>query len=179
MNSALLRPALGSMRWCGVTACGLGHMRPASGTWGSLPPVVLAGVLAFIGVSQPVWIITMVIVAAAASWMCVRWGTAAEQAIGRKDPSEVVIDEVAGQAVALAMVWDAALAPGGVGAFEHSIVVGGTAFVLFRIFDIVKPWPIGGLQRFHGGTGIVLDDLAAGFAAGLTQLLLRYLFSFC
>ncbi|RLS46230.1 MAG: hypothetical protein DWH85_01665, partial [Planctomycetota bacterium] len=75
---ALLR-SLGVVRWCGVTVCGLGHMWPASGTWGSLPPVILAAFLAWFGVSHSVWIATMLGVAFVATVMCLMWGDAAER----------------------------------------------------------------------------------------------------
>jgi phosphatidylglycerophosphatase A len=175
MTPRELRNAMGAAPWCGVTACGLGHMRPASGTWGSLPPVLLGGALAWGGISQAAWIAVMAIIAAVATWICVRWGGAAERAAGRKDPSQVVIDEVAGQAVALGLVWHGAFAGGGAEALRAALWTCGASFLLFRAFDVVKPWPIRGLQRFHGGLGIVVDDLAAGAAAGVVQLLLRSL----
>ena len=151
-------------------------MWPASGTWGSLPPVILAAFLAWSGVSHSVWIATMLGVAFVATVMCLMWGDAAERAIRKKDPSQVVIDEVAGQAVALVLVWTPALAAGGMASLHNGLITAGSAFLLFRAFDILKPPPIRGLQKFHGGAGIVIDDLAAGVAAGLTQLLLRALF---
>ena len=174
--SALLR-SMGVVRWSGVTACGLGHMWPASGTWGSLPPVVLAAILAWFGVSHSGWLATMLAVAFVATVLCLVWGDAAERAIRKKDPSQVVIDEVAGQAVALLLVWTPALSAGGMASLHHGLITAGSAFLLFRAYDILKPPPIRGLQKFHGGAGIVIDDLAAGLAAGLTQLLLRALFA--
>lgn len=67
----------------------------------------------------------------------------------RSDPSAVVIDEVAGQLVTLL----------GTGASWRGAVVG---FLLFRVFDIIKPWPADRLERLHGGLGIVADDVMAG-----------------
>jgi phosphatidylglycerophosphatase A len=83
-----------------------------------------------------------------------------EQITGKKDPGLVVVDEVLGQWIALAALhawtWQWALA----------------AFVLFRLFDIVKPWPVWKLEKLPGGTGIVLDDLGAGaYAAGALEVL--------
>jgi phosphatidylglycerophosphatase A len=81
---------------------------------------------------------------------------------GQKDPSHVVIDEVAGQLltlVACPMVWQALLA----------------GFILFRAFDIVKPPPVRSLERLPEGTGIVVDDLGAGiYALIVLQLLLHF-----
>jgi phosphatidylglycerophosphatase A len=81
---------------------------------------------------------------------------------GKKDPSHVVIDEVAGQLltlVACPILWQALLA----------------GFILFRAFDIVKPPPVRSLERLPEGTGIVVDDLGAGvYALIVLQLLLRF-----
>jgi phosphatidylglycerophosphatase A len=81
---------------------------------------------------------------------------------GAKDPQFVVIDEVAGQLVALIAVplaWKSFLA----------------AFILFRAFDIVKPPPVRQLEALPEGTGIVLDDVAAGlYALGIVHLLLHF-----
>jgi phosphatidylglycerophosphatase A len=81
---------------------------------------------------------------------------------GKKDPSHVVIDEVAGQLLTLItcpIVWPALLA----------------GFILFRAFDIVKPPPVRSLERLPEGTGIVVDDLGAGiYALIVLQLLLHF-----
>jgi phosphatidylglycerophosphatase A len=81
---------------------------------------------------------------------------------GKKDPSHVVIDEVAGQLVTLIACpirWQALLA----------------AFILFRVFDILKPPPIRSLERLPEGTGIVVDDLGAGvYALLVLQVLLHF-----
>jgi phosphatidylglycerophosphatase A len=88
--------------------------------------------------------------------------TRVARASGIKDPQFVVIDEVAGQLVALIAVplaWKSFLA----------------GFILFRAFDIVKPPPVRQLEAIPEGAGIVLDDLAAGlYALGATQLLLYF-----
>jgi phosphatidylglycerophosphatase A len=76
----------------------------------------------------------------------------AERSLGRKDPSEVVIDEVAGMILATVGI-------------PHGIYYFGAAFLLFRFFDIVKPPPINMLQKLRGGWGIMVDDILAGLAA--------------
>ncbi|MEW6338447.1 MAG: phosphatidylglycerophosphatase A [Acidobacteriota bacterium] len=81
----------------------------------------------------------------------------------QSDPGPVVIDEVAGQWLALALLVAAQPRPLSLG-----LVAG--SFLLFRLFDVVKPWPIGRLERLPGGWGILADDLAAGLAAGLVHL---------
>jgi phosphatidylglycerophosphatase A len=86
--------------------------------------------------------------------------TVVERESGRPDPGFVVIDEVAGQWVALAV------APIDAG---HALL----GFALFRLFDIVKPWPLRHLERLLGGAGIMLDDLGAGVYGLLVMLVVR------
>lgn len=84
-------------------------------------------------------------------------GTIVAREIGVEDPSQVVIDEVAGQLIALIAApldWKYAVA----------------AFILFRVFDMTKPPPVRNLERLHGGLGIMMDDVAAG---ALALILLR------
>lgn len=82
-----------------------------------------------------------------------------EQVIQKKDPAAVVVDEVLGQWLTLAF------------ATKLSWVSLGLGFVLFRLFDIVKPFPVRHAERFPGGAGIVADDLAAGIYAGVVLFL--------
>jgi phosphatidylglycerophosphatase A len=84
------------------------------------------------------------------------WGVCGAHArrVGVKDPRECVLDEVAGQWIALSALPI-------VGGFFHWLPLL-LAFGLFRFFDIVKPWPISRAQRFDGGLGIMMDDLIAG-----------------
>ncbi len=154
-----------------LTAGGLGFFRPASGTWGSLPPVVLAALLIIAGAgpgSAHAWVFAAVmgvlVVAFAAS--CVAFGDAAEARWG-KDPSPVVADEVAGMALALLLAPPAVLSHEPV----FALISLGGLFVLFRALDVAKPWPCNRLQAVPSGWGIVLDDLVAGlYAAALAWL---------
>jgi len=92
------------------------------------------------------------------------WACGAEAARrGRVDPGPVVLDEVAGQWLTLAVVALARSRPPEPSEFA-------VAFLLFRLLDVVKPWPIRTLERLPGGWGIVADDLAAAMAAGLLTL---------
>lgn len=88
--------------------------------------------------------------------------TRVARGLGRKDPSQVVIDEVAGQMIAFIHVplnW-------------HNILA---ALILFRGFDITKPFPIRRLEHLPEGTGIMLDDVGAGlYALAVMQLLLHF-----
>lgn len=150
-----------------LTVFGLGLLRPAPGTWGSLPPIALTALLLWI--ADDWWVIELSLLACAAlfSIACVRFGDEAEAYFGRKDPSSVVADETAGQCLALlALPWrfgeDAMLFNG----FLLAI-----SFVAFRLFDVIKPPPINGLQKYPGGFGVLIDDLAAGALALVTTQL--------
>ena len=131
-----------------ATLFGIGRFPIASGTVGSAAVLPLAAALAWLGP----WIYgaSTIAVVALALWSA----HAAERAFGLKDPHAVIIDEAAGQLVALALV------PVSLGWYA-------AGFFLFRVFDILKPFPAGRLERLPGGPGIVLDDLAAGLYANL------------
>ena len=87
------------------------------------------------------------------------WATAAESArTGDHDASEIVIDELSGQWIALVPAF--AMAPGAVWPLV-------AAFLLFRVFDIAKPGPIGAADRWHTPLGVMLDDVLAGIAAAI------------
>ena len=148
-----------------VTAMGLGFLRPASGTWGSLPPAVVAALL--LVMHQPAWLIdlSMVLLLAIGCVACLRFGQSAEKACGGKDPGQVVADEVAGQAIVLfALPW-------------ASVASWGAGTLTFRVCDVLKPPPANGLQKLGGGMGILVDDLIAGaMAAVLLQVVIRVLF---
>ncbi len=83
---------------------------------------------------------------------------------GRKDPGEIVVDEIAGQSIALAGL-HAVLPAGAAVPLRWGLVV--LAFGLFRAFDILKPGPIDRLQSLPGGWGVMADDLLAGTLAGI------------
>lgn len=154
-----------------LTTGGLGFFRPASGTWGSLPPVVLAGIviLAGAGPATPhawVFLALMGVLVIAFSAACIIGGDSAEARWG-KDPSPVVADETAGMALTLLLLPPALLAHE---PFFTLISLGG-AFILFRAMDIAKPWPCNRLQSIPSGWGILLDDLVAAlYAAALAWL---------
>jgi phosphatidylglycerophosphatase A len=93
---------------------------------------------------------------------------------GRHDPSECVIDELAGQWLACAF---AALSFGGLIPTTHiSLPAFALSFLLFRLFDIWKPWPVSAAEKLHGGVGVMLDDMVAGLMAGILVALARYFF---
>jgi len=147
-------------RGLALTVFGIGLLRPASGTWGSLVPVVLATGACVLGVPSLAILTGLAIAAIAASAACIAWGRWAERHWGRSDAGEIVADEVAGQSIALAAV------PWAVGGVPWWWIV--AALALFRLFDIAKPPPIGRLQSLPRGWGVLADDLGAGVvAAGL------------
>lgn len=152
-----------------ATGMGLGNMRPAPGTWGSLPPVVLALVLALLGTDPRAIDMSLAAMGLVFGIGCLVWGAEVERRLGRKDPGAVVADEVAGQALALMWLpWGARN--------EHIIATCAIAFFAFRFFDIAKPPPARGWQKFEGGLGILIDDLVAGvYALITTQILVRVL----
>ena len=144
-----------------ATFFGIGHLHPGPGTWGSAVTVVLWAAVAHLlspSLQTPA--------AIALSLLIILIGIPAATRVARaaaaKDPQFVVIDEVAGQLIALIAVpvaWKTFLA----------------GFILFRAFDIVKPPPVRQLEKLPDGTGIVLDDVAAGiFAFIVMHLLLHF-----
>jgi phosphatidylglycerophosphatase A len=142
-----------------ATWVGVGFLRPASGTWGSLVTLPVAWLLArawgAAGLAAFAAVVTAIGIPAA--------GRVAELR-RRGDPSQVVVDEVAGQTVALVPV---ALVLAGTAPLLVPVGWLLTAFFLFRIFDVWKPGPVRRLEALPGGTGIVADDLLAGLFAGL------------
>jgi phosphatidylglycerophosphatase A len=143
------------------TFFGIGRMRLGPGTWGSATTVLLWAALAY---NLAPWLRTPAAVGLAAmvTLIGIPAATQVTRGSGIKDPQFVVIDEVAGQLVALIAVpltWKSFLA----------------GFILFRVFDIVKPPPVRQLEAIPEGAGIVLDDVAAGlYALGVMHLFLRF-----
>ena len=138
---------------------GSGLSPVASGTFGTLaaaPLVALSGI--FSPLSSVLILMIMTLVAIWASQVV-------HNLLNRVDPSEVVIDEVAG--FLLTMLW--------VPLSWGTLLAG---FLLFRLFDIWKPWPAEPAERLHGGLGIVLDDLVAGLYANLGLRLILFFASF-
>jgi phosphatidylglycerophosphatase A len=131
-----------------ATFFGCGLTPYASGTVGSAATLPLAFLIAEAGY----W--TFIAATAAAIGLAFWSAGAGVQKYGTLDPKQVVIDEVAGQMVALLFV-------------PISLLGWGISFLLFRFFDIVKPPPASQLERVPGAPGIVLDDLAAGLYANL------------
>ena len=146
-----------------LTSCfGLGWLPVAPGTWGSLPPVIVFALMCHFGTPTVVTSIVMASLAVAGSVVCVKFASAAIAATGQTDPREVVADEFAGQAVTFIPI---GAVPGG--QIWTTVLLG---FLLFRLFDIAKPWPIRKLEKLPKTWGILADDLLAGVYAWLTLL---------
>jgi phosphatidylglycerophosphatase A len=164
-----------------IATCGVGYLPLAPGTWGSLLAVgfyFLMRVLVYSPLTTDVdrmptyrtfvfvELVTIAVVTIAGIWA----GSRVERGSGVKDPGKVVIDEVAGQLIALLPVpltvghpWPLWFIP---------------AFLFFRFFDIVKPYPARKLESLHGGLGIMADDLIAGIYAAIVVALLVVIRSF-
>ncbi|MDP7069797.1 MAG: phosphatidylglycerophosphatase A [Phycisphaerales bacterium] len=142
-----------------ATAGGLGLLRPAPGTWGSLPPALLAAGLASLGEYAVVGVMAALLVGGTASSILLAPWYASY--FGRTDPGEVVCDEVAGMSLALLLM------PWAVDGADPwwPLAQSGIVFLAFRVFDITKPPPIGASQRLPRGWGVLVDDLLAGLAA--------------
>ncbi len=144
---------------------GAGLMRPAPGTWGSAVAVVL-GLLIDRYLGFPVLVVATLAVIWLGFWSC-RMELAARPG---DDPSEIVIDEVAGQWIALlfpaAAFWSRGMEDWALDAWPGWVA----AFLFFRLFDIWKPGVIGRADARHHADGVMLDDLWAGLFAGLATI---------
>ena len=147
-----------------ATVGGLGDRLPAPGTTaGSLPATLLWSVLALV-VSGPWQLAAVTALLTVAAIAVGVWAAGVEETRrGSGDPGPVVIDEVAGQWLCFLV----ALPLAALGGVRDVALFAGCGFLLFRAFDIVKPWPVRPLERLPGGIGIVADDLAAGALAGM------------
>jgi phosphatidylglycerophosphatase A len=144
-----------------ATFFGLGRLKPGPGTWGSVATVMVWALISLrIPPEARTW--STITAAALVTLVGIPAATQVARASGIKDPQFVVIDEVAGQLVALIAVplaWKTFLA----------------GLILFRVFDILKPPPIRRLEQLPEGTGIVVDDLGAGlYALAVMHLLLNF-----
>ena len=144
-----------------ASVLGIGYFPVASGTVMSIVATVLATMLAQHGGGLTL-IAASLVAFAIGIWACgdhVR-------ATGRDDPSECVIDELAGQWLACAGICFTPIYP--------SVAAFALAFLLFRLFDILKPWPISAAEKLSGGMGVMADDMLAGLAAGIIAGAVHY-----
>jgi phosphatidylglycerophosphatase A len=148
-----------------ATVCGIGYLRPAPGTWGSVVALPLGWLMHVIG-GFPLLLLAIVAVFLKGLWATRLMTRGSDD----HDPSEIVIDEVAGQLIALVPLSYSAwsmqidilrLWPGWI-----------AAFLLFRLFDITKPWLVGWADRRGDPMGVMLDDLIAGLFAAIGVVML-------
>ena len=153
-----------------ILSCfGLGFMPIAPGTWGSMPAVAIFLVLHHYH-PEPVICGTVIAVAlAVSSIFCLLLAGEAEKLGNEKDPRWIVIDEFAGQMVALlpVAVINRRVLPAAI-----------AAFIFFRIFDVLKPSPIRECELLDGGYGILGDDIVAGLMTGVLLQIIAFLFTF-
>ncbi|HSP63431.1 MAG TPA: phosphatidylglycerophosphatase A [Pyrinomonadaceae bacterium] len=183
-SAAPKRKTLGDYVALAIATCGVGYFPIAPGTMGSLVGIgifmlfhrwVVEASFAFVGneffkQTDPwgpslifMWVLPLFIICL--SLIGIWAASRAERLFGRKDPSQVVIDEVVGQLVTFMFVPKLFL----------NLPMAVAGFVLFRAFDIVKPYPIRRVENLHGGLGIVGDDIVAGLYAGATLALVALL----
>ena len=136
---------------------GLGYLPIAPGTWGSAGGLLIWWLTLPMG--RGLQALLLILAAAPAALAC---GACARRS-GREDPPFVVLDEVLGMYLALLFL-------------SPSLPWVAMAFVLFRLLDILKPWPVSEMEkRFTGGAAILLDDLLAGALTGLVLIILQTL----
>jgi phosphatidylglycerophosphatase A len=150
-TAAAVRPPAGKLTWLIATFFGCGRMRPGPGSWASAATVLLWWLISQAG-GASLQLPVALLLAALAVALGIPAATRVARESGVSDPSFVVIDEVAGQMIALIAApvrWKTLLA----------------GFILFRVFDIVKPPPLRRLEKIPQGAGIMLDDVGAGLYA--------------
>lgn len=140
-----------------ATGLGVGYVRLAPGTFGSALGVALYILLHFAGGTWAT-LAGLIVVTALGFWAA----GAAERHFGRRDPGHVVVDEIAGQMLSLLFL-------------PLTAGVAAAGFLLFRLLDILKPFPARQMEALPGGSGIMADDLMAGLYANLIlQALVRW-----
>jgi len=140
---------------------GIGYFPVASGTVMSIIAVPFAMYIARHG-GGVVLVAASLLVFVIGIWAC----GAHVRATGREDPSECVIDELAGQWLACAGI---CFTP-----FYPSVTAFALTFLLFRLFDVLKPWPISAAEKLPGGLGVMADDMVAGLFAAIIGGALQY-----
>ena len=145
-----------------IATVGVGFIPLAPGTWGSLVGVGIYLLVRFLFLEsgQIPFLIVQSVIILVVTLSGIWAASQTERITGRKDPGKVVVDEVAGQLISLLPV---ALVPFW-SSWKLWVIV---SFILFRLFDIVKPYPANRLQDLEGGMGVMCDDLVAGAYAAI------------
>jgi phosphatidylglycerophosphatase A len=147
------------------TLMGVGYLRPASGTWGSLVSLPWAWLLHVIG-GMPLLVVGIVVAFLKGWWATAQMTSGSDD----HDPSEIVVDELVGQWIAVLPLSIASWRMG----IDITVMWPGwiAAFALFRLFDIWKPWIIGWADRRGDALGVMLDDVIAGVFAAIGVVVL-------
>jgi phosphatidylglycerophosphatase A len=138
-----------------ATSLGAGYSPIAPGTAGSAVALLILWLVPF---SRFTLVAFLVVVTVVGTWA----SHVAEAALAKKDPGAIVIDEVAGMTLSLLLL-----------PLPFTLPVLFVGFVLFRVFDVMKPFPAWRAQALPGGFGIMVDDLIAGLYALIVLLALR------
>ncbi|MCI0337598.1 MAG: phosphatidylglycerophosphatase A [Acidobacteria bacterium] len=153
-----------------ATALGAGFIPIAPGTFGSLVGLMIAyGLISVFSFDVLLLQNSLIIVSVALAALGIWSATRAEKILDKKDASQIVIDEVCGQVISFTLI-----APylARLGSQWHWWMVAG--FVLFRIFDIFKPYPLKDLQHYSGGLGVMIDDIFAGLYAAVLMSVVMF-----
>jgi phosphatidylglycerophosphatase A len=160
---AMPKPRVKAPLWAMLIATWfyVGRLKPGPGTWASVVAMLMWVGLG--GMLAPAWLVPALVAAVVVvTALGIAAGTRVASDTGDKDPCYVVVDEVAGQWIALIgapLGWKSMLA----------------GLILFRFFDILKPPPLRRFERFPGGVGIMMDDIGAGlYALAVMQLLFHF-----
>jgi phosphatidylglycerophosphatase A len=160
-TAGLAGPKKSLWAWTAGTFFGIGLMKPGPGTWGSVAAAAIwLGYAMLTGTSGTSLTIITAIAAAIALAIGIPAANVVSRESGSGDPQMVVLDEVVGQWITLLFVradW------------EHALV----GLIFFRVFDILKLPPARQLDNMHGGTGVMLDDVAAGAQALICMALVH------
>ena len=138
-----------------IATCGyLGYVPVAPGTFGSAAGLVVFAAVRWSG-SPALELAVIILLFAVGVWSA----NAAERHFGGIDPAPVILDEVVGMLITLAFL-------------PVNITGAVVGFLLFRLFDVVKPWPANRLEAVHGGLGVMADDAMAGVYGNVAMRLL-------
>jgi len=138
-----------------IATCGyLGYVPVAPGTFGSAAGLVVFAAVRWSG-SPALELAVIILLFAVGVWSA----NAAERHFGGVDPAPVILDEVVGMLITLAFL-------------PVNITGAVVGFLLFRLFDVVKPWPANRLEALHGGLGVMADDAMAGVYGNVAMRLL-------
>ncbi len=142
-----------------ATGCAIGYLRPGPGTWASAAAVALGFGAMILGATAPALLVSGLMAYLLGYLVC----PAAVRRFGCEDPSQVVIDEIAACWIALGLTLTF------LGGRTDPGLLATMVFSTFRLFDIVKPWPVDVVERLPNPTGIMADDLVAAVLAALVS----------